>query len=167
MIFKNRSEEYVFNIARRSFLSLWSYANPQQETKGKELCDVLTMFDDNVAIFSVKDVTLKSKAEKDVERWKRRAIEKSVKQIYGAERWIRSATHIIRSDGVNGLPLPQTSDIKIHRLSISLGSEGKALILSRDYGKGFVHIFDEDSFQIILTEIGEKAKESIESKWNF
>lgn len=153
MTFKNQSEKLVYDIARRSFLSLWSYANPLKGSKGKELCDVLTMFDTNVAIFSVKERTLQSASPRDIKRWRRRAIEKSAKQIYGAERWIRSASHVVRPNGTDGLPLPPPSMLRIHRIAIALGSQGKAHISSRDYGKGFIHVFDDDSFQVILSEL--------------
>ena len=153
MAFKNRSEEFVFNITHQSFLSLWSYANPLKKSDGKELCDILTMFGSNVAIFSVKERKLLSESPLDIERWRRRAIVASAKQIYGAERSIRSATHIIRSDRSKGLPLPPQSEIQIHRIAVSLGSHGRAPITSRDYGKGFVHVFDDESFSTIMSEL--------------
>jgi hypothetical protein len=153
MTFKNQSEEFVYNITHRSFLSLWSYANPLKEPAGNELCDVLTVFGSNVAIFSVKESRLLSASPLDIERWRRRAIGASTRQIYGAERSIRSATHIIRSDGFQGLPLPPQSEIQVHRIAVGLGSHGKAPITSRDYGKGFVHVFDEESFSSIMGEL--------------
>lgn len=153
MTFKNQSEEFVYNITHRSFLSLWSYANPSKEHGGKELCDILTVFGSNVAIFSVKESKLLSTSPIDIERWRRRAIESSTKQIYGAERSIRSATHIVRSDGSQGLPILSQSEIQVHRIAVSLGSRGKAPITSRDYGKGFVHVFDEDAFSSIMGEL--------------
>jgi len=153
MTFKNQSEQFVYNITHRSFLSLWSYANPGKEHGGKELCDILTVFGSNVAIFSVKESKLLSTSPIDIERWMRRAIESSAKQIYGAERSIRSATHIVRSDGSQGLALPSPSEIQVHRIAVSLGSHGKAPIASRDYGKGFVHVFDEDAFLSIMGEL--------------
>jgi len=153
MTFKNRSEEFVYNIAHRSFLSLWSYTNPRKKPGGNELCDVLTIFGPNVAILSVKEAKLPSASPLDIERWERRAIGASTRQIYGAERSIRAATHIIRSDGTQGLSLPPQSDIQIHRIAVSLGSGGIAPVASRDYGKGFVHVFDETAFSTILGEL--------------
>lgn len=153
MKFKNRSEEFVYNTTHRSFLSLWSYANPRKGHSGKELCDILTVFGSNVAIFSVKESKLLSTSPLDIERWRRRAIEASTKQIYGAERSFRSATHIVRSDGSQGLPLPSQSEIQVHRIAVGLGSHGKAPISSRDYGKGFVHVFDEEAFSSIMGEL--------------
>jgi hypothetical protein len=97
----NPAEELVGRLARHSFLALWSYANPRGKG-GKELCDVLAVCDPHVVIFSVKDIAVPPISDTSVawQRWHRGAIEESVKQIYGAERWLRSAANVIRSDGV-------------------------------------------------------------------
>lgn len=150
----NRAEEVVARLARRSFLSLWSYANPRGK-KDKELCDLLAVCDPHVVIFSVKDLVMpdSGNAEVDLERWHRGAIEESVKQIYGAERWLRSATNVIRADGSAGLALPEPSRRQVHRIAVALGSSGSAPIYMGDFGRGFVHVLTEDSLGTILTEL--------------
>jgi hypothetical protein len=113
----NASEELVFRLCQRSFLSLWSYANPLSKP-GKELCDLLVVCNPDIVLFSVKDVAYKSSGEdttKGWERWRRRAIEDSVKQLYGAERWLQNADRVIRSDGSPGIALP------VQRLDESTG----------------------------------------------
>ena len=35
------SEQFVYEICQKSFLSLWSYVNPRGREPAKELCDVL------------------------------------------------------------------------------------------------------------------------------
>jgi hypothetical protein len=54
------SERYLANLCEKSFLSLWSYPNVfrdqgRNEGKGdgKELCDLLVVFDRDVIIFHV------------------------------------------------------------------------------------------------------------------
>ncbi len=153
MTFKNQSEELIFNIAHQTFLSLWSYANPINGSNGKELCDILTMFGSNIAIFSVKERVLLSDSSCDTDRWKRKVIEASTKQIYGAEKSLVSATHIMRSDGTIGLPLPAQSDRKYFRIAIALGANSKTPTISRDYGKGFINIFTYATFSIIMNEL--------------
>jgi len=151
----NKSEEFVFQVCHRSFMSLWSYANPIGKGKNKELCDILVVSDPDIIIFSVKEMGISNSGNiaTDWERWRRRAIEGSVKQIYGAERWIENANNVIRSDGSDGLPFPDRSNRRIHRVAVALGSQGKVPIQFGDFGKGFVHVFDEISFQTILTEL--------------
>ncbi len=148
------SEELVFKLCRQSFLSLWSYANPINDN-GKELCDVLVVCEPNVLILSVKEIRAKSSGdvETDWARWTRRAIEDSVKQVYGAERWLGSASHVIRKEGTQGLPLPAPEVRRVHRIAVALGSGGTIPIASQDFGKGYVHVFEEGSLEILMREL--------------
>jgi hypothetical protein len=143
----NATEQFVYDICRGSFLSLWSYANPQGESAGKELCDVLVICDPDVIIFSVKDVKVADTADSQVqfERWTRKAIEASARQLYGAERWINTSgkPNVVRSDGTLGLPFPPAERRRIHRVAIALGGGERFPLTFGDLGKGFVHVFDE------------------------
>ena len=152
--FLNDSERFVYDICRQSFLSLWSYANPLGKA-GNELCDILVVCDPDVIIVSVKEIGLKNGGEpsNDWERWRKKAIDASVKQIYGAERWIAEASNIIRSDGSPGIKFPARGVRRVHRLAVALGGQGKVPIHFGDFGKGFVHVFDEKSLQVIMTEL--------------
>ena len=149
----NRSEELVYNLCKKSFLSLWSYANPKGKD-GKELCDVLVVCDPDIIIISVKEIELKCSGDvsTDWKRWQKRAIEKSYPQIYGAENWIKNATHVITSDGREALPFPEKDRRKIHRISVALGGKGQVPIYFGEFGKGYVHVFDENSLNIIIRE---------------
>lgn len=49
------SERYLATICEKTFLSLWSYPNLYREP-GKELCDLLVVFDRHLIIFSDKDI---------------------------------------------------------------------------------------------------------------
>ena len=47
------SERYLTALARRSFLSLWSYPNLYRDDGGKEICDLLVVFENDImAIFA-------------------------------------------------------------------------------------------------------------------
>jgi len=151
----NASEEFVYKVCKRSFLTLWSYANPQGKDPSKELCDILVVCEPDIFIFSVKEIRITDSGDASVDeaRWRKRAIEASCKQIYGAERYLATATNVVRRDGTLGLQLPKTVSWRVHRIAVALGSEGKAPIQWGDFGKGFVHVFDEVSFAIILQEL--------------
>jgi hypothetical protein len=150
----NKAEEFVFHVCKETFLSLWSYANPLGKS-GKELCDILVVCDPDIVIFSVKEIELKESGDvrTDWDRWNRRSIEESAKQIYGAERWLRNATRVIKSDGSSGLRLPVERERRYHRVVVALGSKNKVPMVYGDLGKGFVHVLDELSFGIILQEL--------------
>lgn len=150
----NESEQLVYDICRKSFLSLWSYANPLGKNS-KELCDTLIVCDPDIIIISVKDVRITDSDDISIDwkRWRKRAIDDSAKQIYGAERWIEGASHVIRSDGTIGIRLPEKQNRRIHRVAIALGNQGKSPIAFGDFGKGFVHVFDKVSLNIVMDEL--------------
>jgi hypothetical protein len=150
----NKAEQLVFNICRKSFFSLWSYSRPIGKN-GKELCDVLVVCEPELIIFSVKDIQIKESGNenKDWSRWIRKAIEESTRQIYGAERWLKSASRVTRNDGTAGLELPKLSERRVHRVAVSFGGKDKVPLIFGDFGKGFVHVFDEISFNIVLSEL--------------
>jgi len=150
----NPSEEFVFTVCQKSFLSLWSYANPRGK-KNKELCDILVVCDPDIIIFSVKEIAKNESGDAsiDLDRWRKRAIDDSVKQIYGAERWISTANHVVKNDGTEGLPFPAKGKRKIHRVAVALGSDCNTSLHFGDFGKGFVHVCNEVSFSIIMEEL--------------
>ena len=149
------SEQFVFKVCTSTFLSLWSYANPQGRQPGRELCDILVVCHPDVVIFSVKDVKLTEHRDVTIvwDRWLRSAIESSSRQIYGAERWLNQATRVIQSDGSQGLDLPPINNRRTHRVAVAVGSQREAPLQYGDFGKGFVHVFDEITFPLVLKEL--------------
>lgn len=128
---------------------------PQGKERGKELCDVLVVCDPDVVIFSIKDIGLKKTDDPTVgwDRWRKKAIDDSCKQIYGAQRWIDSATNVITKDGEKGIAFPEPSRRRVHRVAVALGSKGEVPITFGDFGKGFVHVFDEWSLDVVMNEL--------------
>ena len=150
----NRSEEFVYDVCRKSFLSLWSYANPQRN-KGKETRDILVVCDPHVLVISVKEIQLKKTWNSRMvgERWQRKAIDESIKQIKGAIRWLDNATHVVQRDGKIGLPLPPKDRRIYHRIAVAFGSQGEVLIASGEAGVPFVHVFEEGSFYLLFRHL--------------
>lgn len=151
----NEAEKLVYEVCRRSFLSLWSYMNPRQKPFGRELCDVLVVCDPDVIVFSVKHIKLPNsgKPSVDAERWRRRAVDESTTQVYGAERIIRGSQQVVRHDSSAGVAFPAASDVRIHRIAVALGGGRRVGLPFGDFGKGFVHVLDELSFSILLGEL--------------
>lgn len=154
-IFQNPTEEFVFNLYHRSFLSLWIYANPLRFNDKKELCDVLAICKSHILLFSVKNIEFDTHGDVDkaLARWWREAIHDSAKQIYGAERKLTKAQCVTRSDGTKGLSLPLPNERIIHRISVSLGGKGMVPIPSGDFGKGFVHVWEESFLSDAMKEL--------------
>jgi hypothetical protein len=150
----NAAERFVLDICRRSFLSPWCYNNPRGKN-GDELCDILVMCDPHIIIVSVKEAQLPAGEVTEVqrERWERKAIDASVRQIYGAQRWLVSASRVIRADGSPGLRLPPNERRKLHRIAVAIGSRGKVSISSGELGKGYIHVMTEWDVREILGEL--------------
>jgi hypothetical protein len=108
-----------------------------------------------VFIISAKEIRLGSTSASSVEfeRWRRRAIEESVKQVYGAERNIRSAVQVVRADNTQGQRFPPSNEARIHRVAVAVGSKGIVPLSFGDFGRGFVHVFDETAFYLVLSEL--------------
>jgi hypothetical protein len=91
------AERYLKRLCDRTFLSLWSYPGVYRDqgsgkgTEGKEVCDLLVVFENHIIIFSDKDCQFPNSGqlELDWNRWFKRAIQKSADQVWGAERWIK------------------------------------------------------------------------------
>lgn len=150
----NDAEQFVAQLCRNTFLSLWSYPNPLGKGN-KELCDLLVVCDPHVLIFSVKQISVPESGDSavDRDRWQRRAVDDSVKQIYGAERSLATADRVAPNDDMEGLPLPSRGIRRTHRLAVAIGRGDKFPLSSGDFGKGYVHVLDEVSLPIVLTEL--------------
>ena len=96
---KTDSERYLAQLARKAFLSLWSYSNlftdegrSKGKGDGKELCDLLVVFGNNVFLFSDKHCEFPLHPEISISwsRWYKRAVEKSARQLSGAEKFLKA-----------------------------------------------------------------------------
>lgn len=151
----NDSEQFVYDICSKSFLSLWSYINPQGRNSAKELCDVLVVCDPHVIVISVKDIQLKNTGDPSVDwkRWQRKAIEDSVKQIKGAIRWLDQSEYVIQKNGSKGLKLPLASARVYHRVAVAFGGKREVPISSPVEEDEFYHILDEQSVFLLLRHL--------------
>ncbi|MCO2789301.1 hypothetical protein FA287_11330 [Pseudomonas aeruginosa] len=92
------SERALARLARKAFLSMWSYPNVYSDEgrsggkgDGKELVDLLVVFGTDVLLFSDKHCAFQSDVDIKIAwpRWYKRAIEKSARQLAGAESFLR------------------------------------------------------------------------------
>ena len=95
---------------------------------GKELCDVLIVFDGDIIVFSDKSCAYPDTGDpvRDWARWFKRSIRASARQVYGAERWIRHHPDRIFLDpgGERRLQvgLPPSATMRIHRGVVARGA---------------------------------------------
>ncbi len=146
------SEKLVADLSSGSFLGLWTHPNPVGKG-GKELCDCLVVCGPHIIIFSVKEIEYRDTGDPvGWERWQKAAIDKSVQQIWGAERWLQVSDKVIRSDG-REIALPPTDERTFHRITVSLGGRGQVPLKWGDLGHGFVHLLDEESLTATFGEL--------------
>lgn len=135
MAAQTQSEQYLARLCQRSFLSLWSYPNPYTdkgkqggECHGRELCDLLVVFGDSVIIFSDKHVKYKDTGNASIDwgRWHRGAVEASIRQLYGAESWLKRYPNRVYLDPLCSKPLPvklpDPERAHFHRIAVTRGS---------------------------------------------
>ncbi len=148
------SEHYVANLCQKSFLPFWSFPNPIGK-KNKELCDVLVVCGNHILIISVKDIAVSNHSDESVqyERWVKKAVEDSAKQIYGAERFLRTVDKVYTKNRKNAITLPPKAERIIYRIGIAFGSRNTFPLPYGDFGQGYVHIFDEEATAILLSEL--------------
>jgi hypothetical protein len=169
------SEQYLAGLCEQSFLSLWSHPNLFKEL-GKELCDLLVVFGDELIIFSDKSCVLNAKHSEGWRRWYRKAVTKSSHQLHSAAAWLRSQSSRVFLDAKCSEKFPFTlPSTRPHLVAIATGA-GEAC-RERFGGNGslslaavtdgtspftigdidpslpFVHVFDNIGLDRIMSEV--------------
>lgn len=149
------TEKLLEELCERSFLSMWSHANPVRTDNQKELCDLLVVNKPYLLIFSVKAIDIDEGVDFKVavDRWMRKAIQDSAKQLYGAERAISRGVAIASADRSHPILIEEFQTYRTFRIGVAIGRGERFPLLHGDLGKGFVHTFDEISLPIILGEL--------------
>lgn len=147
-----KSEEWAYNICRKSFFSLFSFVNPVGK-KDKELCDVIVICGNDLILISVKEININQTNNYDVDysRWNKRAIEDSLKQLNGAERFLKNATSFKLKDSNEEIELPKEKNL--YKVALAIGGRGKFPIPESISNNGYVNIMDEVSFHSIISEL--------------
>lgn len=124
----NQSEQKLISLGYKTFLKLWSFPNPYKIQKvSQELCDLLVVFEDDIIIFSDKAIEYKKHTDATVawNRWYRRAVQESCKQLLGAYNWIKNYPDRVASD-VQRHPLPIkiqiTPNTRFHLIAVTHGT---------------------------------------------
>lgn len=186
------AERYLAQLCKRTFLSLWSYPGIFRDQGGragkgvgKEVCDLLVVFENHVLIFSDKDCRFGDPQNLATawRRWYEKAILKSAKQAWGAERWIRTFPDRLFLDKRCTIPfpisLPDPSEAIFHRIAVghdasracreALGGSGSLMMDSSLIGdahlnrpftigqidprRGYVHVFDDTTLEIVMNTL--------------
>lgn len=181
-------EKLLARLCEKTFLRLWSYPNvfrdqgrPGGKGDGKELCDLLVVFANDVIIFSEKSSQIANSGDTRLawQRWFRRAIQQSAAQVFGAERWLREFPAQIYLDRACSKPFPlllgAEHELRFHRVIVARkefadAREKRTLFIRPDVlgeahfdepfcvgqidpARGYVHVLDEYTLDIVLSEL--------------
>lgn len=176
------SEQRLHDLCTRSFLSYWSFPNPYRSEAGvaKEICDALVVCGQYVLAFSDKSIEFpKGDVKVAWDRWFRKSVRDSVKQLQGASRLLNFPQPAIFSDHslkkqirIDIAPL---SEREVHLIAVAngateaswreLGESVATLMVTNDSdaqmpfmlgnvsAKGpFVHVFTDASLSLVMRE---------------
>jgi hypothetical protein len=164
-----------------AFLGLWSYPNPFK-SDGKELCDLLAVFDRDVFVFFDRMAAFPEASEDFSlawKRWKRRAVDRQIITASGAERYLRRGGKVyLDSEGTKPFPITIPDNARFHKVVVAHGARDACLSFSDantlgslaiSYGDALdeaewpfhirldrqnpVHVLDSENFGIVLGEL--------------
>lgn len=146
-------EDAVNHVATGTFLKYWCYPSPKDENgNGKEITDLLILFQDKALIVSVKNYAFKGNYEK----YFRLTLKKAVSQISGAER------KLFELDGQITFTHPTRGKHEftphryktVHRLIVNLSTDPQFYPGGLETKKGkVVHVFNWFAFLQVLNEL--------------
>lgn len=132
------TEKLLSELCDKTFLKLWCYANPFK-SDGKELCDLLAVFDNHVFIFFDRESQKFKDNEKDIflqwSRWEKEVVQKQIKTAGGACEYIKRYSDKIFLDQNSTIPFPLTipsNDIQIHTIIVAHGAKDACKDFSSD-----------------------------------
>ena len=159
------AEKIVHELAAKTFLVDWCFLNPKLPD-GKELCDLLVVFDDTAIIWQIKDLKLDRKGE-----YKKSEIEKNLRQLSGARRQLFDLKTSIELENSRRRKERFDSSIikRVFLISVLLGEGEDAFSFVEEIKKHTVHVFTKDFTQIILNELDTISDftEYLQTKENF
>jgi hypothetical protein len=144
-----RAEAIIHGLATKTFLTDWCYPNPKKPD-GKELCDLLVVFDDIAIIWQIKDLKVNCEG-----RYKEAEVEKNLRQLSGARRHLFDLKVPIRLENPRrGREIFRPEAIKtIHLISVLMGDGEGPFSFAQLVKDRLIHIFTRQFADLILSEL--------------
>lgn len=149
------AESIVHNLATRTFLIDWCFLNPKLPD-GKELYDLLVVFDDVAIIWQIKDLKLDKKG-----KYKKSEVDKNLRQLAGARRQIFDLkTPICMKNIRREEEIFNFSNIKqVFLISVLLGQGEEYFSFIDEIKANKVHVFTRVFTQIVLNELDQEPRD--------
>lgn len=148
---QSETEKVLARLCDRTFLKLWAYPNLYR-ADGKELCDLLAVFENHVFLFFDRESKKLNRPESDIllqwDRWKKEVIEKQIATLEGAKRYLLSNPNEIYLDPIAKTKLPVSINIAntfIHKIVVAHGAQEACKSFSEEniYGSLAIGYGDE------------------------
>lgn len=143
-----KAEKWIYELSTKSFLTDWCYPTPKL-SDGKELCDLLIIFDEIAIIWQIKDLKVKDG------KYNEREVKKNLSQLSGASRSLFDLKREItlenpRRDKDKFDP----SKIKeVYLISALTGEEENFFSFFEKFKDKRIHVFNKEAVEIILKEL--------------
>ena len=143
------AEKIVHDLATKTFLIDWCFLNPKL-SNGKELCDLLVIFDNIAIIWQIKDLKLDKNGF-----YKKTEVNKNLRQLAGARRQLfELKTPIYLQNIRRSEETFDSSKIKqIFLISVLLGEGEEVFSFEEEIKNNKIHVFTRVFTQIVLNEL--------------
>ena len=143
------AESLVQDLAAKSFFIDWCFPNPKLPD-GRELCDLLVVFDDIAIIWQIKNVKLRKDGY-----YSKKEVTKNIRQILGARRQLfERKTPISLKNSRRHTEMFDPSAIReVYLISVLAGEGELDSNLAELKGDQFVHMFTGAFLEIALNEL--------------
>ena len=144
-----RAEAVIHSLATKTFLTDWCYPNPKK-SDGKELCDLLVVFDNTAIIWQIKDLKVD-----DAGKYKRAEVDKNLRQLEGARRSMFDLKVPIKLENPRrGKELFNPDLIKsVHLISVLMGDSDEPFPFFQIVKERLIHAFTREFADLALSEL--------------
>ena len=143
------AEEIAYDLATRSFFVDWCFLNPKLPD-GKELCDLLVVFDDTAMIWQIKDLKLDENG-----RYSTQEVEKNRRQLSGARRKLLDSNIDVTIHNPRRQPekLDPNSIKRVLLFSLLMGEGEETYTTIETFKSLTLHVVTKDFLEIVLKEL--------------
>lgn len=143
------AENFVYELSQKSFITDWCYKNPRLPN-GKEICDLLIVYDDVAIIWQIKDLKLDENG-----KYKKSEVEKNLHQLSTARhRLFDKKLEIELENPRRGKEKFNPNTVtEIYQISALLGKGEDYFSQTEIIDDKFTHTFTREFTEIVLGEL--------------
>ena len=143
------AENFVYELAKKSFLTDWCYKNPKLPN-GKELCDLLVIYDGIAIIWQIKDIKLNREG-----KFRNSEIKNNLQQLSTARRRLFELNLLIELENPRRRKEKFNPKVinEIYLVSALLGEVEDHFSFTEEIKGKVVHTFTREFTELALNEL--------------